>query len=371
VNNSLPSTAERFIREYVLTSPELPADVAEWDAIRAVHTPEQTEFAEKMLNGSQAKTAFAIRHNAEEMIKEAGIECVVFLTLTAGDWVKDRGSEEGHFEKIYDSNEANRRFNNLNRRVLPDIFERAIVVTERFKDGGIHYHLLGVLRGRPDVRTGFDFYEVERKNYRSVSRRLQAVWALLRRILPEYGFGRHEALPIKKTGQAVASYVSKYIEKNVCNRLKDDKGKRLVRYLGWNGSQLKPNGFGWASQRATAWRCKTRELFRLVGITEPEQAAQAIGPRWAWHASQTWGRVGLADVYPGLCCGYAEKRVLSREIIRLNERWFVWKEGEGARDRAFIDQLELDDPNYWGRLCPDTIQTANFNPLETSNLQNN
>ncbi|MEI9961353.1 MAG: hypothetical protein WDM76_09585 [Limisphaerales bacterium] len=74
------------------------------------------------------------------------------MTLTVGDF-----DEDGKFQGIDDAAEASRRINNLNRRVLKLLFTRAIVVTERHKSGKIHFHILGILRGSPDIRTGFDF----------------------------------------------------------------------------------------------------------------------------------------------------------------------------------------------------------------------
>src|SRR4051812_32062127 len=113
----------------------------------------QQEFLEKLLTGSQAKTAYALRINCERMIAECagGLESIGFGTLTVGD----QGPEG--FKQVKDSAEASRRINNLNRRLLADLFTRWIVVTERHKSGAIHFHVLGCLRGNPDIRTGLDF----------------------------------------------------------------------------------------------------------------------------------------------------------------------------------------------------------------------
>lgn len=284
--------------------------------------PRQIELTPGMMNGSQAKTAFALRLNCENLIAgharrklveiplasgekqkawqvegpADNLNCTGFLTLTLGDWRRDL-TGKNRFEKIYDAAEASRRINNLNRRVLSVIFSRAIVVTERHKDGGIHFHIVGVLRSRADIRTGFDFpaFKEIRKSGRKFSApdvgaspELAALWKMLRKKLPGYGFGRAELTPIEKTGEAVACYVSKYIEKNVCNRLKDDRGKKLVRYIGWDGGQLKPNDFSWATPRAAAWRAKTRECCELIGCDTREAAKEAMGPRWAWHVSNLW-----------------------------------------------------------------------------------
>jgi hypothetical protein len=277
--------------------------------------PGQTENLASMLTGSQAKTAFALRCNAEEMIKSGGLNSAGFLTLTLGNFGTD-----GKFHGIHDSGEASRRFNNLARRVLATLFEKSIVVTERHKSGAIHFHLLGILAGHPDIRTGFNFERVKKRDYRGVSDKLRGIWADLRKILPEYGFGRAELTPIKKTGEAVACYISKYIEKNVCNRLPQDKHKKLVRYIGWEKSQLKPNEFGWATARAAAWRGKTRECAGMLGISEPEQAAEAFGARWAWKISGIWQKIDDAVRPFVLWPSLAIYELAKRELFRLSHR---------------------------------------------------
>lgn len=288
--------------------------------------PGQIEFLDKMLSGSQAKTAYALRLNAETMIcgdsprklvtfaypdgkkikvwlaeKPENLNCTGFLTLTIG--ARD---ETGHFRGVADASEASRRINNLNRRVLELIFERAILVTERHKSGDIHFHVLGVLRSRADIRSGFDFEtfdELVRRGTKfsaadvGASPELAALWKMLRDTLPGYGFGRAQMTPVKKTSEAVAAYISKYIEKNVCNRLPQDAHKKLVRYIGWEKLQLKPNSFSWGTARAAAWRGKTRECAGLIGLESPEQCALAFGPRWAWRLSGVWTKIDDA-VHP-------------------------------------------------------------------------
>jgi len=229
---------------------------------------------------------------------------------------KDRGSSR------WDAAEASRRINNLNRRVLKDLFEIAILVTERHKSGAIHFHIVGILRGRTDIRTGFNWDAVRSGNYSSVSDALRATWEHLREVLPRYGFGRAELTPIESTGEAIACYVSKYIEKNICNRLKEDYRKKLVRYIGdWTVTKVlhvhlalrpgeiapqgeliaqgdgkfykvRPNDMGWATKRAVAWRWKARECAALIDVKTPEEAKRALGPRWAYNLTWIWRRNG-------------------------------------------------------------------------------
>jgi hypothetical protein len=282
------------------------------------------------LAGSGKKTATALKDNCERMIAgnapgrlveveylhngeprtkkvwvaqgAENLNCTAFLTLTVGDM-----GEDGRFQQVWDAAEASRRINNLNRRVLKDLFEYAIVVTERHQNRAIHFHIVGILRGRPDIRTGFNFDAVRNRNYSSVSDTLRGLWARLREVLPNYGFGRAELTPIEKTGEAIAAYVSKYIEKNLFNRLKEDKGKKLVRYIGdWTVAKFvdgqliakgdgklykrRPNDFGWATPSGVAWRWKTREVAALIDVKTPEEAKIALGPRWAWNLSNMWKR---------------------------------------------------------------------------------
>jgi len=196
-------------------------------------------------------------------------------------------------------------------------------VLRRHKSKAIHFHALGLIVGHPDIRSGFDFEAVAKRNYRSASEPLRALWAMFREKLPEYGFGRSELMPVKKSGEAVACYVSKYIEKNVCNRLAEDAHKKLVRYLGWNGTQIKANDVEWATKRADAWWAKTTECAGLIGATvrtrndnelsaqviaatrntkfrpkihDGAPVAEALGPRWAMVISSLWQKFSDAPV---------------------------------------------------------------------------
>jgi hypothetical protein len=323
--------------------------------------PGQQEFTKSFLSGSQAKTAFALRLNAETMIREDGLNSTGFLTLTCGDYFctihgKQIPNERNFcpccmdgkkmtFVRVSDSKEAARRFDNLNRRVLSAMFTRAIAVTERHKSKDIHFHLLGTLAGKPDIRTGLNFEEIiQRKNYRSASEELRGIWAMLRDVLPRYGFGRAELLPVRKTGEAVACYVSKYIEKNVFNRLPEDRGKKLVRYLGWEKMQLKANEFEWDGERARAWRGKSREMLSLVGVNLPDkefeplphvrrscasaagkirpkfldgtEAREILGSRWAFHLHNFIQKVSDQAV-PFMVWDYLQMGIVRDELAAL------------------------------------------------------
>lgn len=338
------------------------------------------------LRGSQAKTAFALRKNCEAMlaghdrrelrefrhVDDSGnervalhyvapaprnLDCAGFLTLTVGDYVcmkhgkqlpaRDERGERTNlcpccgfamvFEQVREAAEANRRFNNINRHLLKDVFERAIVVTERHKSGAVHFHLVGLLTGRPDIRSGVNFKAIAKRDYRSAGEHLRGLWAMLREKLPLHGFGRAELLPIRSTGEAVACYVSKYVEKNLFNRTEDDRRKKLVRYLGWRhlaspeeqadfarrtgkvpkqiAEQIRPNDFSWGSRRACAWRAKARETASLIGVQSREECATAFGPRWAMKLSSAWQGRTVDDLSPRLVMDTGRRTDAGEKVV--------------------------------------------------------
>jgi hypothetical protein len=277
------------------------------------------------LSGSQRKTAHAIRHNVETMIAEDGLSSTGFLTLTVGD------SGPDGFEMVLNSGEASKRVHRLMRRFIGHIFRRGVIVTERHKSGAIHFHLVGSLVGREDIRAGFDFDAVKRGDYRSASPALRAIWKKLREELPSFGFGRSELLPVRKTGAEVGSYVSKYIEKNIGQRTEDDKGKKLVRYFGWNKRQLKPNDFGWATPQAAKWRASARMLSALVGVVERTECADCFGPRWAFRLNRVMNAVpDLAELED------FARRSTARQLVQMeaSHRWIDRRSRQNMRDPA-------------------------------------
>lgn len=296
-----------------------------------------------VLSGSQRKTAHAIRVNCERMAEEYGVERLAFWTLTAGDAGPDG------FELLKDAAKASKRWHGLSRRFVGEIFLRAVVVTERGKKGGIHFHVLGVLRDDLDIRTGFDFDAVKKKDYRSASPELRAIWKKCRDELPEFGFGRAEMLPIRKTGAEVASYISKYIEKNIGARTEEDKGKKLVRYFGWEKRHLKPNDFSWATPRASSWRISARGLSSLVGVESREEASDCFGPRWAFHLTRIMGEVETSN---DLSSFETRSTALQFVLRAANSRWVSERSQRNARDvRGWNWKWNYKTPIQRAQLC--------------------
>ena len=241
--------------------------------------------------GTKAKQAKALAFNIEWLGQTFGVERLGFLTLTVGDTV------EGKFVKVRDRAEAERRFNSILNRIR-EKYQCGVVVVERHKDGGVHFHLVVVVEG--DIKTGLDFAAVGLRDYRSASATLRAEWAWWRENAPDYGFGRHELLPVRTTGQQIGRYVAKYLGKSWSERTPDDRGKRCLRYFGrWSKSGVKcgppmSSRFGAMTPKAQAWRACMKQIqmaTKLNGVELHENnIKELVGPRWAWRLTKQLAR---------------------------------------------------------------------------------
>lgn len=237
--------------------------------------------------GTKAKQAKALAYNIRWAGETFGIERLGFLTLTVGD------SVNGRWVGVRCRKEASRRFNSILNRIR-ERYRCGVIVTERHKSGVIHFHLLVVLG--EDIKTGFDFEAVKRKDYRSASEALRAEWAWWRENQAKYGFGRHELMPVRTTGEQIGRYVAKYLGKSWEERTADDKGGRCVRYFGrWDkrGAKVGPPmsaRHGAVTPRACAWRACMKQIQWATAYHGLELNEKNIkeynGPRWAWRVTK-------------------------------------------------------------------------------------
>lgn len=212
--------------------------------------------------------AYVLASEIQWLARTYGIERVGFLTLTFADLVLD-------------IKEAQRRFNNLNRRVLKARYSRAIGVVERQTSGRLHFHLLVVLNA--DIRTGFDFRAIERRDYRSANQVLRAEWAFWRKTAPKYGFGRTELLPVKSNADGIARYVGKYVSKHIGTRSREDKGARVVRFIGFRpGTRHAFSTFAWNTANGWLWRHKLAAWCKRHDLDTLDELRNIFGRRWAY-----------------------------------------------------------------------------------------
>jgi hypothetical protein len=245
-------------------------------------TAEEKTEPLNILKGGHKRMAQVLFLEIMALVAIYGIEKIGFLTLTFADHVTSL-------------RQAQRRFRSLRAHVIVKRYERAIVVWERHQSGRIHFHLVVVLKD--DVRTGADFAAFNLKDYRSANAALRAEWAFWRVTCPKYRFGRHELMPIKSNAEGIARYVGKYIAKHIGQRLEEDKGARLVRFIGYKaGDRTASCLFSWNSENAWLWRHKVAAFAKRHGVADLDGMRKTFGPRWAYQRCREILAEPLRDV---------------------------------------------------------------------------
>jgi len=244
------------------------SDLEKIDAITALTS---------LLSPYHKKSAQTLFLNVQRLIeKEAqSVDHVGFLTLTFPD-------------SVTCNKEASRRFHSFQTNYLAkhEAFGKWVNQKERQKGrgrkegnaGAWHYHLVITLNG--DIRSGVNWEELAKGNYRSASPYLRSIWKDLRDNLEKYGFGRSELLPIRTNAEMMARYIGKYVSKHIGQREENDKGVRLTSYSGdWVKNSVK---FAWNTQNAHEWRRKLAKFAKSLGCSELYQLSEKLGPGWVY-----------------------------------------------------------------------------------------
>ncbi len=229
------------------------------------------------------KSEFKVKTEVMALFQKYPIERIGFLTFTFADDVQCH-------------KEATKRLNSLITGVLRERYAQCIRVSERQKTGRWHFHLVVVCQ--QDIRRGVDFQAIKERRYKDgANSALRAEWAFWRATAKKYRFGRTELLPVRKTGEALAAYVAKYISKGFAYRQSQDKGMRLYSVIG--GSRACSSRFSFYSLKAFVWRKKVAmwaaswsSAFDAVAISGGHTPAEPLGyddlpsffgKRWAWR----------------------------------------------------------------------------------------
>jgi len=228
------------------------------------------------IDSAARKRATALGENAKALIESVGLERVGFVTFTFADKPS--------------VGEAQRRLNSLMRNHGREWFSRFIIVGEMQVRGVPHYHFLAEIGF--DLRTGFDFEAAGRRDYRSACPELRGLWREMREILPRYGFGRSEVMPIKSSLEAAARYVGKYLSKGDTNAIVGGvqwpKGARRLRYSQRGGWRVwkSPHCFAWRECGGEVWRSIVAGVAEEVGCRDMDELREKLGSRWAWRLQQ-------------------------------------------------------------------------------------
>jgi hypothetical protein len=266
------------------------------------------------LPGPRKKQAETLTQNILWMAETFGEERIGFLTLTLGDYLAG-----GRYRNLRDRKEAQRRFHSLLTNEISKHYVCGVTITERHKNGGLHFHLAVV--SKEDIRGQIDFaacfppkdlygkpeYKAECSTANKAIHREWAYWLRTTRL---YGFGRHQLQPMRLNGEAMGRYLGKYLRKDWEHRLPEDKGARCVRYFGhWSkeprreGERTKtpPNKarFGWLTPRACAWREMVKQVVTVLNHNGAKiiegNIKDILGAKWAWKMAKLFQAVWFVE----------------------------------------------------------------------------
>jgi hypothetical protein len=310
------------------------------------------------LPGPRKKQAEALTQNIQWMAATFGKERVGFLTLTLGDF-----EAGGRFRNLRDRKEAQRRFHSLLTNEIAKRYVCGVTVTERHRNGGIHFHLAVVckedIRGQIDFAACFPPKGVTgkpgyRPDYSTANEAIKREWAYWRRTAKLYGFGRHQLQPMRENGEALGRYLGEYLRKDWEHRLPEDKGARCVRYFGhWSNEPRRKEEraktaphkarFGWMTSRACAWREMVKQAVTVLNykgakITE-ENIKDTLGPKWAWKMGKLFQSVWFVeDDWQEL----GTREEIAEHNFKVQARWLA---GGGDPARKFwwhVTEITLD-----------------------------
>jgi hypothetical protein len=240
------------------------------------------------LTTAEARAAFQLRQNVEAFVEHWGREHCAFFTLT---------DKDGLHPTVFA-----RRFHNYIRREGGWILAY-VRVLEPQRNGRPHYHLLVATPWdmQPDAFDWQAFAEAEKERVRhgytaqfrtlrhqyvaSAAPEVRAMWKRLRDVLPRYGLGRAEFLPVRKGAGALCEYIGKYLEKGFMFRKHEWKGVRRVEYDRRNSVEWKrcSRVFAWVSPKAKRSRERVAFLASVLGLREFDEIKRVLGRRWAYR----------------------------------------------------------------------------------------
>jgi hypothetical protein len=273
----------------------------------------------KCNGNSNRKSQFVAEENIRLYIEFTGVDNIGVFLLTLPD-----GLSIKEFQK---------KWHGFLTGVLRKIFPTGMWTRERQPRSGC-WHCHAVVDMGRDIKTGFPFAEVAKKDYRNVDPRLRALWRLLRTRAKLYGFGWNTLEPVKTNGRAAARYLAKYLSKAQFSEFRI--GEERSRLFGvWGRKRFVYHRFSWVSSRIfrsrLSWYAKecgledVREVRRLLGddwwsrlrepllrVVLPEEYYQV----WDWRSqSYQWDELGFRaycedlNRYPGVPTNYRRERL--------------------------------------------------------------
>jgi len=192
-----------------------------------------------------------------------------------------------------ETKEFQAKWHSYHSNVLRKRFRTGMWIRERQQRTG-NWHAHAVVNLGWDVRMAFPFAEVEARIYKNVDPRLRELWKELRESAASYGFGRTELIPLKYSGRACASYLTKYLAK-AFNSAKSVGEEKSRLFSPWGGERFVYPGFVFLASRITQKR--KQWLAEALGVDTPAQLKVFLGPHWWFFFGKALSEVILPDEY--------------------------------------------------------------------------
>ena len=246
-------------------------------------------FQSVPLSPYRKKSRHRLEMAIEWMVEKHGLERVGLLTLSFGVPGSGRGSLETFLlrEQAKDLEFVQARWHSFRSNVVMKRYEDWICILEPHKDGVWHIHV--VVATKEDIRTGTDVETLSnyklpywlRRGKHLRNEALAAEWKALRETACKYRFGRVELLPIKKTKEAFARYLGKYLTKTF-HLIPPGRRHRLIRYSRGIGRHFAMR-FSINSLGNLLYRTRLRLAAAMLDFRDYGLFADCFGPRWHYY----------------------------------------------------------------------------------------
>jgi hypothetical protein len=235
------------------------------------------------------------------------------------------------------------------------LWKSGVWIRERQKRTG-NWHGHALVDVGFEIRPGFPFEEVARRNYRNVDARVRDLWKQLREKALRYGFGRTELLPIKSNSEWAIKYLTSYLGKALLSE--KTVGEEKARLFGmWGCVRSAYSRFDWVSGRMV--RKKKAWLGWAHGFVGEDALSGSYGNRWWFRLGESLMRVILPeDWYQVRRNGGLEWDDLGRQAYQKDlERYSDLASVESRRRQSRLDFF-LAEAEWIG--CDSTLQAMGY-----------
>ena len=317
----------------------------------------------------------------EFMVNKYGINHVGLLTLSFGVPGSGRGSEATRElrEQAKDLDFVQNRWHSLLTNVISKRYKDWICILEPHKDGVWHIHC--PVATKEDIRTGTDVETLSnyklpywmRRGKHLRNEALAAEWKALRETACKYRFGRIELLPIKKTKEAFARYLGKYLTKSF-NLIPSGRRHRLIRYSRGIGRHFSMrfsiNGLG-----NLLYRTRLKLAASMLWFKDYGDFADYFGARWNYYLRDIIASIPIPLVFGK---GVFESGVAARLLAQYAEDPLPYLDSELKKKMAAackmmwlkFEELAFDSPAkaHWRGARPEQADNIDVGPVTEADL---